>query len=637
MISNTRPKILISYKINPLSGKREDYMTNAIEENQSNVLRLTDILPGLLGVSWRAPSIIRNLRELLSFKNDDHMSMGSALEYNAERYTAKTAILYEDVKYTHAEFNESINQYAHYFLSQGVQKGDEVIVFVDNRPELLIIIGAMSKIGAISSLINPNQRGEVLQYSINLTRGRYVIIGEELLDAFEEIKDELKLTEEEKLYFQPERGEKPCPPGYINLPDFLINESIENPATTAEITLGDPFAYVFTSGTTGLPKASIQTHRRWFTAQYWFGRIVMNLKPDDVHYCPLPFCHTNALHVSWSAAASQGTALAIRRKFSASNFLNDVRKFKANSFIYIGEICRYLMNQPPKPDDADNPLTACVGNGLRPDIWKAFKKRFGIKKVFELYGAAEGNLIFSNLLNVDCTVGLCLTPYAIVKYDVEEDEPVRGTNGFMQKVSKGEVGLMLAEISESLPFAGYKDKQETGKKIFRDVFEKGDSWFNFGDLVLDQGFKHIQFVDRIGDTFRWKGENVSTGEVEKVLHTQRQVAESTTYGVKIPGTDGRAGMAAIIPTTTVEDFDIKALADIVIKGLPHYGVPKFIRFVKSFETTGTHKIKKNILREEAFDPAKVSDPLYVLLPDSQQYILLTNDLYHEISAGQYRF
>ncbi len=612
-------------------------MTATTSENQSEVLRWTDILPGLLAVSWRAPSIIRNMKALLSFNNDDHMSMGSALEYNAERYTGRPAILYEDVQYTHAEFNASINQYAHYFLSEGVQKGDEIIVFVDNRPELLMIIGAMSKIGAISSLINPNQRGEVLQYSINLTRGRYFIIGEELLHAFEEIKDDLQLAAEDKLYFQPEKGEVSCPPDYIHLPDVLDNASAQNPATTGDITLGDPFAYVFTSGTTGLPKASIQTHRRWFLAQYWFGKIVMNLKTDDVHYCPLPFCHTNALHVSWSAAASRGSALAIRKKFSATNFLSDVRKFKANSFIYIGEICRYLMNQPPKPDDADNPLTACVGNGLRPDIWKAFKKRFGIKKVFELYGAAEGTLIFSNLLNVDFTVGLCLTPFAIVKYDVEEDEPVRGADGFMQRVNKGEVGLMLAEISVSLPFAGYKDKQETEKKIFRDVFEKGDSWFNYGDLVLNQGFKHIQFIDRIGDTFRWKGENVSTGEVEKVLNTLQQVAESTAYGVKIPGTDGRAGMAAIIPNTTVDDFDLKALADTVTKSLPHYAVPKFIRFVESFETTATHKIKKTAFRQEAFDPAKVSDPLYVLLPDNQEYAPISGDLYHEITEGQYRF
>jgi citronellyl-CoA synthetase len=612
-------------------------MAAKVQDSQTNVLKWTDILPGLLAVSWRLPSILRTLKRLLSFQNSDPMSMGSVLEHNAEVYGDRTAILYENVRYTHREFNESINRYAHYFLSQGVHKGDEVIVFVDNRPELLMMIGAMSKLGAISSLVNPNQRGEVLKYSIRLARGRHFIIGEELLEAFEEIKDSLELTAKDTLYFQPEAGQRPCPTGYIDLPAVLKGQSLNNPTTTKAVTLGDPFAYVFTSGTTGLPKASVQTHRRWFTAISWFGKIVMNLKPQDVHYCPLPFCHTNALNVSWGAAAGQGSALAIRRKFSASHFLSDVRKFKATSFIYIGEICRYLMNQPERPDDADNPLVACVGNGLRPDLWKAFKRRFGIKKVFELYGAAEGPLIFTNLLNVDCTVGMCLTPFAIIRYDVEADEPIRDEKGFMQRVRKGEVGLMLAEISEKLPFAGYTDKGETEKKIFRDCFAKGDSWFNFGDLVLDQGFKHILFVDRLGDTFRWKGENVSTGEVEKTINTHRQVAESTVYGVKIPGADGRAGMAAIIPTTAIEAFDMKALEEIVVNGLPSYAVPKFIRFMKAFETTATHKIKKTVLRNEAFDPAKVSDPLYLLLPDSRTYLPLTRERYDAILDGRYRF
>jgi len=612
-------------------------MTKLDQDHRFNALKFTDILPGILSLSWRIPSIIGIMRELLGFTNETSMSMGSVLERNAEQYADNTAILYEDLKYTHRQFNEAINRYAHYFIAEGVKKGDEVMVLVDNRPELLMFIGALSKLGAISSLINPNQRGEVLTYSINLTRGRHFIVGEELLDAFEEIKADLKLTADDSLYYQPETEGNPAPDGYKNLADTIKNQSIVNPPTTGEVTLGDRFAYVFTSGTTGLPKASIQTHRRWFTGQYWFGKIVMDLKPTDVYYCPLPFCHTNALNVAWGSVAARGTTLAIRRKFSASNFLRDVRKFNANSFIYIGEICRYLMNQPPKPDDADNPLVSCVGNGLRPEIWRAFKKRFGIKKVFELYGAAEGPLIFTNLLNADCTVGMCVTPFAIIKYDIDADEPIPDADNFMQRVQKGEVGLMLAEISESLPFSGYTDKKETEKKIFRDVFEKGDAWFNFGDLVLNQGFRHIQFVDRIGDTFRWKGENVSTSEVEKVINTLAHVSESTVYGVKIPGTDGRAGMAAVIPEESTEEFDMKALAKTVIRGLPQYAVPKFIRLVKEFETTGTHKIKKMVLRDVAFDPEKVSDPLFALLPGSDEYVPLTAKMHGEIANGKYRF
>ncbi len=608
-----------------------------MEARQDEILKFTDILPGLLSVSMRLPSIIKTMKATLELQGEDKLSMGVVLERNAVQYADNIAILYEDVKYTHKEFNEAINRYAHYFISQGMKKGDIAMVLVDNRPELLMIIGAVSKIGGISSLINPNQRGEILRYSINLTRCKFFIVGEELLEAFQEIKGDLNLSEDERLYYQPERGEKPAPYGYVNLPDALHEQPATDPPTTGEITLDDPFAYVFTSGTTGLPKAAIQTHRRWFACQYWFGKIVMNLKPTDVHYCALPFCHTNALNVSWGSVAGKGTALAIRRKFSATNFLNDVRKFKANSFIYIGELCRYLMNQPPKSDDAENPLISCVGNGLRPDIWKAFKKRFGIKKVYELYGAAEGTLIFTNLLNVDCTVGMCLTPYAIVKYDIDEDEPIRDEHGFMVKVSPGETGLILAEVSESLPFAGYTDKKETEKKIFRDVFKKDDIWFNFGDLVLNLGYRHIQFVDRLGDTFRWKGENVSTGEVEKVVNTLSQVSESTAYGVKIPETDGRAGMVAIIPSTSVQDFDLKALAELVQQSLPTYAVPKFVRFKTEFETTGTHKIKKSIVRDEAFDPGKISEKLFGLLPGAAEYVPLTKELYEEIMEGKYRY
>jgi acyl-CoA synthetase (AMP-forming)/AMP-acid ligase II len=207
----------------------------------------------------------------------------------------------------------------------------------------------------------------------------------------------------------------------------------------------------------------------------------------------------------------------------------------------------------------------------------------------------------------------------------------------MKKVAPGETGLILAEISERMPFAGYTEEEETEKKIFRDVFEKGDIWFNSGDLVLNQGFRHVQFVDRLGDTFRWKGENVSTSEVEKVVNTLPQVDQSTAYGVQIPGTDGRAGMVAIIPRTSVDEFDLKGLAETVRKALPSYAVPKFVRFKEAFETTGTHKIKKKVLRDEGFDPNLVDDPLYALLPEEETYRPLTKELFQEIAAGTHRF
>lgn len=612
-------------------------MNNNSHAQSVRPLKFADLLPGLLSLFHRIPAIIWNMKTFLGFDEDTPLSMGSVLEENGRKYPDNIALYYQDVELTHQQFNAVINTYAHYFVSRGMKKGDKAVVMVDNRPELLMLIGALSKIGAISSLINPNQRGDVLLHSINLTRGNIFIIGEELLETFEEIKDALALDNNALLVFVPEQGMISPPSGYENLYEEIKGLPEDNPVTVKDVTLKDPFAYVFTSGTTGLPKASVQTHRRWVSSIYWFGRIVMNLKPDDIHYCALPFCHTNALNISWGACASKGTAMAIRRKFSVTRFWEDIRKYNADSFIYIGELCRYLMNQPVSPDDRNNGVEKIVGNGLRPEIWKQFKTRFGIDKVYELYGAAEGPLIFTNLLNVDCTVGCCLTPFAIVKYDPDDDAPFRDENGFMQKVDPGESGLLISEISESLPFAGYSDEKENERKIFRDVFEKGDMWFHSGDLLRNMGYKHAQFVDRLGDTFRWKGENVSTVEVEKVVNTHFQVSQSSAYGAQIPGTDGRAGMLAVIPESDAYDFNLKSLADMLLKALPAYAVPKFVRFKKEFETTGTYKIKKNTMRDEGFDPNRVEGPVFVLLPGRDTYEPLTNKLYQDILNGKYRF
>lgn len=612
-------------------------METGARSRPEQVIGFVDLAAGVLSRCWRIPSIYRVLSRIKKFRNDTPLSLGACLERNAARYPTRPALLYEDVALTHDELNRRVNQYCHYLGSRGMTKGDIALVLVDNRPELLMIIGALAKLGAVGSLINPNQRREALRLCLSLTPGQHYIVGEGLLEAFEEVKHELPLTAADTFYYQREGGTDSAPSGYIDLDAVTRQQPESNPPTTGQVMLGDPYAHVFTSGTTGLPKASVQTHRRWMSGNLWFGKAVMNLKPEDVYYCPLPFCHTNGLNVAWGPAAGAGATLAMRRKFSASGFWDDVRRFDATAFIYIGEICRYLMNRPSRPDDRDHSIKMMIGNGLRPDIWKAFKRRFGIRRVYELYGAAEAPLAFVNILNLDRTVGACTAPYSIVRFDVEADEAVREADGFMRRVAVGETGLLLAEISEEFPFAGYTDDGETEKKILRDVFEKGDTWFNSGDLVLNQGYRHVQFVDRLGDTFRWKGENVSTTEVEKVVNSMARVAESTAYGVRIPGTEGRAGMVSIVPATGVEEFDLSVLSETLVRELPPYAVPRFVRLTSELETTATLKIKRNALRSEGFDPRESSDPLYVLMPGRTEYQPMTAELHEEIVGGKHRF
>jgi citronellyl-CoA synthetase len=472
---------------------------------------------------------------------------------------------------------------------------------------------------------------------MSITPSRFLIIGEELVDAFEDVKRDLALGSDVRTYFLPDRGLNPAPAGYADWHLETADADASNPSTTAEIRLRDPFAYLFTSGTTGMPKAAVTLHNRWVLPFYWFGKMMLDLGPTDTVYIPLPFYHGTAMYVGWPSAAAGGAAVALRRKFSTSHFWEDVKKFDATAFVYIGELCRYLMQQPARPDDRGNSIRKVVGNGLRTDIWREFKRRFGISEVYEFYGSSESNIAFVNLLNLDCTVGICPMSYAIVKYDLDAGEPIRDQNGFLQKVGRGEAGLMLGEISSKTPFAGYTDEGSTQKKIIRDAFRKGDAWYDTGDLLVNIGFGHARFVDRLGDTFRWKGENVSTTQVEAVINSCDQVLESSVYGVVIPGTEGRAGMAAIIVEKGVESFDFKSFLEALRKGLPSYVIPQFLRLRMELETTETLKIRKTKLKKEGFDPSKASDPLYVLLPGEAAYVPLSEVLHEEIVNQKYRF
>jgi citronellyl-CoA synthetase len=587
-------------------------------------------------ILWRLPlMIISAVKGLKHIGSDSNNSWGLELEKTAARYPGNTAVKSPDGSLTYRALNESANRFAHFLISKGVSSGDVVTLCFENRPEMLAAYCGCSKIGAIASLINTNQRGESLVHSFNLNKGKVVIIGEECYSFFSEARAAIEL-EKSMLCMVRDTG-KIAPKDIADITGELARMSSENPPTTPHVTLKDPIAYVYTSGTTGgLPKAAVIINKRLVSCMFWFGKVVMRVRPSDTIYIPLPFFHTNAIAAGWPPALYNGAAVALRRKFSASKFLDDVRQFQVTHFVYIGEVCRYLMSQPAQPDDHKTTLKYITGNGLRPDIWMAFKKRFGIKKVYEFYGAADGVGVFTNIFNFDCTVGTSITPYAIVVYDTENDIPVKNELGFLKKVGKGETGLLIMEISEKTPFPGYSDKKKTEEKIIRDAFKKGDMWFNTGDMLRNMGFRHAQFADRVGDTFRWKGENVSTQEVEKGIDTFAGVSSSAVYGIAIPGTDGKAGMAAIIKDDNTP-LDISKLAGHLKTSLPKYAVPLFVRLVADFEWTATHKIKKTNLKNQGYDQSHVKEGVYVLLPGSEGYVPLSDEIYRDMAAGKYKF
>ena len=305
----------------------------------------------------------------------------------------------------------------------------------------------------------------------------------------------------------------------------------------------------------------------------------------------------------------------VRRKFSASNFMNEIREHNCSHMIYIGELCRYLTNIPEQADDAQNPLHSIMGNGMRPDIWMNFKQRYGIKRVCEFYGASEGNVSFANLMNKDMTVGMTSAEVALVEYDVDNDEIVTDHAGKCIPVQQGEPGLLLGKITPDTVFEGYTDAEATEKKVFRNAFEEGDAWFNTGDLVVLQKHGHIQFGDRIGDTFRWQGENVATTEVESVIMKWPEIEDAVVYGVTVPGRDGRCGMLYL---TQKEEgkLDLNGLAAHMRDKLPSYAVPRFIRIGQKVDVTGTFKFQKTKLKNAAYKIDEVDDPLYVLARDA---------------------
>lgn len=412
------------------------------------------------------------------------------------------------------------------------------------------------------------------------------------------------------------------------------------------LVMRDDLLYLYTSGTTGSPKAARFSHLRFVLGGYG-STWMLKLTPADVHYCALPLYHAAGGIGVVASTLYAGATMALRRRFSASNFWDDIRTFDASIFQYIGEFCRYLVNQPARPNDTDHRVRIAIGNGLRPDIWEEFRDRFGIPQILEFYGATEGNVGFMNLENKVGSVGRVpskllarLSNAKLIRYDVESDTHFRGPNGLCVECDDDEAGELLGRIPKTDRvagrFEGYTSKEATEKKILHNVLKEGDTYFRTGDLLKRDSEGFYYFIDRIGDTFRWKGENVSTQEVAEVLSGYPGIDMVNVYGVQVAGTDGRAGMVAfVLPDAT--QFDGAAFHAFVSSSLPAYAAPLFARVVSEPDITGTFKLRKLMLREEGWDLNRVSDALFFRDDSEGAYVPLTPAITSRIESGELRF
>jgi acyl-CoA synthetase (AMP-forming)/AMP-acid ligase II len=582
--------------------------------------------------SWRASltRLARAVQGVLPVDDDSNNTIAYQFEKTAREQPAHPFLLYQDQRFTYGDANVLANRHAEAYKAAGLHKGDTVALVLENRPELYWHFLGLLKLGVVASLVNSHAVGKPLAHALRICSPRRIIVGSEVLAAFKEIRGELADPVPVDVDVDPAAG---APDGYSLWGSRLPAGPSRDPVETSLQSMGDLAAYLYTSGTTGMPKAALVKHHRLFRAGRVFGGLALQLRPEDVLYVPLPLYHATAMIAGSASAMSFGATIALARRFSTTSFWEDCRRFDATCFLYVGELCRYLHGAPRSPSDRNHSIRAICGNGLRPDIWQSFQDRFGIGRIVEFYASTEGNVVSMNLGGPAGSVGKMLPRQAIVRWDEEKQDFVRGPNGRLLRCPIGEVGVMLGKIADGSGFDGYQDRSATEGKIIRGAFEPSDAWFNTGDLMRVDWMRNLYFADRLGDTFRWKGENVSTFEVQEQIATWPAVKEVNVYGVKVEGTEGRAGMAALVLTPGAI-FDPASFRTHVDRVLPKYARPVFVRLDAALETTTTLKLKKADLQREGIDPSRAAGPVFVRHPRTDQYVRLDETLYGDIAAGR---
>ncbi|XP_071506156.1 long-chain fatty acid transport protein 2-like [Diadema antillarum] len=605
---------------------------------------------GYAWLRWKYPTLLSDVEQLRRIVNviktlesldKTKISFADFFEKYAKETPNHTCILYQEESYSYVDVNRKASMTARWISGSdpSLKKGDAVCVLLHNGPTFLWTWLGLLKLGVISSLINYNLRGATLLHCIRTSEAKKLIFGSEFLSAVCDILPDLRELGIDLWMVNDTGIEDLSPPNDVVTMDIVTVSDDHYPSVRIE-SLNDVASYIFTSGTTGMPKPAVIPNSKLVAAGLYY-HLYSQLTADDVYYISLPLYHSAGLLLAVCGSLIKGSTIAVSRTFSASRFWDDVRKYRATVFLYIGEICRYLLAQPAKDNDGkyERPLRAAVGNGLRVEIWKEFQTRFKIGQIFEVYGATESVFSFVNFDGRVGTVGKyswimrkCVDNIEIVEYDFASGEPKRDKHGMCIRVPTGEPGLLLMKILNKTRFAGYKGKREvTERKIARNVKVRGDEYYNSGDVLRIDSEGYVFFIDRVGDTFRWKGENVSTFEVSHVLSCFNDIEEANVYGVHVPGHEGRAGMAAIVVREGAT-IDYGDLYRHVTSSLPTYAQPKFLRMVAETDLTSTFKHKKSDLVKRGFNPD--FEEVFIVEPSQGTYVPITQRHIQALTSGQ---
>lgn len=565
------------------------------------------------------------------------LSATKIFRQHVSRRPSKVLFMSGQREYTYRQVDELSNQVANFALSQGLEKGDDVALFMASNPEFVTTWLGLAKAGIVPALLNNNQKLDSLIHSVTIVHAKGVIFDKANEGAVIQVMPHLSRQGVQFWMY----GEGEVPTGAQPIPLSSQSRSLSR---VDDSRFRDKLVHIYTSGTTGFPKAVIIRNSRYLTSAFGMKHILRTDGERDVIYCCLPLHHFAGGILGTSQAIINGVPMAIRSKFSVSNYWQDCIRFRATIGQYIGELCRYLYAQPDRITDRGHKLRVVFGNGMRSNLYQAFQQRFAIPWICEVYGTSEGN---AQIINLDGKAGSCgfltralpnflmkrVYPVALIRVHEETGEPVRTADGLCILCQPNETGMFIGMIDNrkaTRAFDGYSSREATSKKIIADVFVKGDCAFASGDLLQMDDFGYCYFMDRTGDTFRWKGENVSTTEVESVIMKELG-ADTVVFGVPVPGCEGRAGMAAVQSPPCP---DPKSLFRRLDRVLADYSMPVFVRFVERIEATATLKLPKTHLQKHAFDLDLVTDPIFVLVRKEQTYRRLDQPLYRKILAGQ---